>query len=226
MVGHPLKVLVIAPHMDDEVLGVGGTIAKHVANGDEVNVCIVANRAYDHEYDREVIQQERQATLRAKEILGYHDVQFFDLNDERLDERIVDVLIPIEEYLLKIKPDVVYVNHRGDIHQDHRAVFSAALIATRAISGHKVKKVLCYETPSTSEQAPPFVEYAFSPNFYVDISEFLKKKLEGVKAYTREGRAFPHPRSPKAIRILAQKRGVEVGFAAAEAFMILRDEWA
>ncbi len=222
---HPLTVLVIAPHMDDEVLGVGGTIAKHVASGDEVYVCIIANRAYDHKYNQKAIQVEKQATLKAKEILGYHEVRFFDLNDERLDERVIDVLIPIEEYLIKVKPDVAYINHRGDIHQDHKAVFSAALIATRVISRHKVKRVIGYEIPSSSEQAPPFIEYAFLPNFYVDISEFLEKKLEAWEAYTREGRAFPHPRSPEAIRILAQKRGVEIGFAAAEAFMILRDEW-
>ena len=84
---------------------------------------------------------------------------------------------------------------------------------------------MCYEVPSSTDQAPPFPEYTFQPNFYVDISDFLDRKIQAMKAYTREMREFPHPRSAKGIEVLAQKRGMEIGFRAAEGFMVIRDQW-
>jgi LmbE family N-acetylglucosaminyl deacetylase len=100
------------------------------------------------------------------------------------------------------------------------------MIACRAISRHKVRRILTYEVASSTDTAPPFPEHAFQPNFYVDIRPYLDRKVEALKAYTRELRTFPHPRSTKGMEILAAKRGMEVGFEAAEAFMLVRDEWA
>lgn len=220
-----MKVLVIAAHMDDETLGMGGTIAKHLAAGDEVHVCIACKRAYDHRFDPEVVQQEKEAALRAAAILGYGAPTFLDLRDELLDERLLDVIVPVEECVAKVRPAVVYTNHRGDSNQDHRAVFQASMVACRTIASHRVPRVLTYEVPSSTEQAPPFPEYAFQPNFYVDIAPFLDRKLAAVRAYTREAREFPHPRSPKGVEVLALKRGMEAGVPAAEAFVVIRDEW-
>jgi LmbE family N-acetylglucosaminyl deacetylase len=221
-----MKVLVIAAHMDDEVLGVGATIAKHVAAGDEVSVCVVCKRAYDHKFDPKINQEEKAATRRAAEILGYKKIDFLDLRDELLDERLLDVIVPLEESVMRAKPDIVYTHHRGDSNQDHRAVLQASLIACRPISGHKVKKLLCYEVPSSTDIAPPFPEYAFQPNYWVDVAGFVDRKIEAMKAYVREMKEFPHPRSAKGIEVLAQKRGMEIGFTAAEAFVVLRDQWA
>lgn len=221
-----MKVLVIAAHMDDETLGMGGTIAKHVERGDDVRVCIVCQRAYGHEFLADQIEAERKSTLRAAEVLGYGTPTFLDLRDELLDERLLDVIVPIEACVGQVQPDVVYTNHRGDANQDHRAVFEASLVACRSIASPKVPRVLTYEVPSSTDQAPPFPEYAFQPNFYVDIAAFLERKLTALQAYTRELREFPHPRSVKGLEVLAMKRGMEVGFAAAEAFMVVRDEWA
>jgi len=221
-----MRVLVIAAHMDDETLGMGGTIARHVHNGDDVHVCVVCQRAYDHEFRPELVEAERQSTLRAAEVLGYGTPIFLDLRDELLDERLLDVIVPLESCVARIRPDVVYTNHRGDANQDHRAVFHASLIACRSISSPKVPRVLTYEVPSSTDQAPPFPEYAFQPNFYVDIAGFLERKLTALQAYTHELRAFPHPRSIRGVEVLALKRGMEVGFPAAEAFTIVRDQWA
>lgn len=221
-----MRVLVIAAHMDDEVLGMGGTIAKHVKAGDDVTVCIACKRAYNHQFDPGVVQEEKEATKSAAEILGYKDVRFLDLRDELLDERLLDVIVPLEECVLKVMPSVVYTHHRGDSNQDHRAVFHATLIACRTVSSPKVPRLLAYEVASSTDIAPPFPEYAFQPNFYVNISDFLDRKIEAMKAYKRELREFPHPRSAKGIEVLAQKRGMEIGFLAAEAFMVIRDEWA
>jgi len=220
-----MRVLVISAHMDDEILGMGGTIAKHVAAGDEVTVCIVCKRAYDHQFDPQVVEEEKEAARRAAKVLGYQDIKFLELRDELLDERLLDIIVPLEECILKVRPHVVYTHHRGDSNQDHRAVFQASMVVCRTISQYKVLRLLCYEVPSSTEQAPPFPEYAFQPNFYVNISEFLEHKIEALQAYKRELREFPHPRSAKGIEVLAQKRGMEIGFQAAEAFMMLRDQW-
>ncbi len=220
-----MRVLVIAAHMDDEILGMGGTIAKHVAAGDEVTVCVACKRAYNHRFDPVVVEEEKAAARRAATVLGYQDALFLDLRDELLDERLLDVVVPLEERVLKLRPEIVYTHHRGDSNQDHRAVFQASMIACRTISQHKVPRMMAYEVPSSTDQAPPFPEYGFLPNYYVDINQFLERKIEAMKAYTRELRQFPHPRSAKGIEVLAQKRGMEIGFQAAEAFVVLRDQW-
>lgn len=220
-----MRVLVVAAHMDDEVLGVGGTIAKHAAAGDHVTVCIVSNRAYEHRYDPQLVREEQAASRRAAKILGCREVRFLNLQDERLDGRLIDLVTPLETCLRAVKPAVVYTNHRGDNNQDHRTVFQATMVACRTIAKPKVSRVLCYEVLSSTEQAPPFPDFAFQPNFYVDMSSFLARKRRAMGAYRRELRRFPHPRSLQGIDVLARKRGMEIGFRAAEAFVVVRDMW-
>jgi len=220
-----VNVLVISAHMDDETLGMGGTIAKHAAAGDDVTVCIVCMRAYDHNFDPDLVLRDKAECKQATDALGCKDVRFLDLRDELLDERLLDVIVPLEECVLEVKPSSVYTHHRGDSNQDHRAVLQASLIACRSISKFKVSRLLAYEVPSSTDIAPPFPEYAFQPNFYVDISDFLENKFEALKAYGGELKEFPHPRSLKGVQTLAQKRGMEIGFQAAEAFVTIRDEW-
>jgi LmbE family N-acetylglucosaminyl deacetylase len=220
-----MKVLVISAHMDDEILGMGGTIAKHVAAGEAVTVCIACKRAYNHQFHDELIREEKEAAQRAAKILGYEGITFLDLRDELLDERLLDLIDPLEELVVKMMPHIVYTHHRGDSNQDHRAVCQASMVACRTTSRYKVPRILTYEVPSSTDIAPPFPENAFQPNFYVDISQFLGRKIEAMKQYTRELRDFPHPRSIKGLEVLAQKRGMEVGFHAAEGFMVIRDQW-
>jgi N-acetylglucosamine malate deacetylase 1 len=221
-----MNVLVISAHMDDEVIGLGGTIARHVAVGDKVTVCIACMRAYNHRFDPKSVAEEKSCALEAARILGYGDTRFLDLRDELLDERLLDVLVPLEDCVQDVKPSVVYTHHRGDTNQDHRALFHASVIACRTISAQKVPRLLSYEVSSATDIAPPFAEFAFQPNFYVNITGFLNRKIEALKAYRRELREFPHPRSPKGIEVMAAKRGMEVGFVAAEAFTLIRDEWS
>lgn len=220
-----MRILIIAPHMDDEILGVGGTIAKHVETGDEVYVCFVSNRVYNHKYDEKRNQIEIACALNAKKVLGYKDAKFLHLHDERLDICIQDILIPLEGYIIEINPEWVYVNHGGDNNQDHKPVFVAAMIALRSFAMPDVKKILCYETPSSTEQSPRFQHMAFLPNYYVNIEKYLALKVTALKCYETELRAFPHPRSSEGAEVWAKKRGMEVGFNAAEAFMIVRDKW-
>lgn len=219
-----MKILVIAPHMDDEALGCGGVICKHVQAGDDVNVIFVAHRIYNHVYDSKKNEIERSHALKAKEALGYKNAIFLDMSDERLDASVQNIIIALEEHARSFDPEIVYVPFRGDNNQDHRAAFDAARVAFRPSAASSVKAVRMYEVPSSTEQSPPMAETVFTPNCYVNIEDFIDKKIKAVQCYETEKRAFPHSRSIDAIKILAAKRGIDIGFKCAEAFMILREK--
>lgn len=217
------RVLVISPHMDDEVLGCGGTIARHADQGDVVTVCVVCNRAYKREYDDDAIQAEKQNAFAAKAILGYHELLFLDLPDEQLYAHFQALLTSIEPVVQQVCPEVAYLPHAGDLHQDHRTVAHAANIALRSISASFVRRILAYEIPSSTDQVFPGSAPAFAPNVYLDITNHLERKLAAMAAYQRESRPFPHPRSPEMQRAHAQRRGAQCGAEAAEAYMLLRE---
>lgn len=219
------KILVIAPHMDDEVLGCGGTIAKHVAGSDNLFVCFIANRIYHHKFNKKKNEIEKKYVEKAKDILGYKESVFFDLNDERLDVCLQDIIIPLETYVSQVKPNIIYCPFQQDNNQDHRTVFNAARVVLRASATAFIKNIFMYEVPSSTEQSPPLPENAFLPNYYVNITKYIDKKIKAYKCYETEKRNHPHPRSEQALKILAKRRGVEIGFEYAEAFMIIRDKW-
>lgn len=216
-------VLVIAPHMDDEVLGCGGTIARHVDEGDRVDVCVVCNRAYGRKYDPAAIEAEKASARKAKEILGYSGLRFLDMPDERLYAHLQELLEALENTLAESKPDVVYTCHGGDLHQDHRTVAQASNVALRAISTPFAYRVLAYEVPSATEQAFLSTFEMFVPNVFVDIEAQMDRKLKAMAAYERESRPFPHPRSEEMLRARALVRGAQCGRGAAEAFVLLRE---
>lgn len=217
-----MKILVIAAHPDDEVLGLGGTIAKHVNKGDEVYVCIVAEGATVR-YERGMINELKKYALQASEILGVKKVHFLGFPDQKLDTlSLIEIIKPIEKIISNIEPEIVYTHHYGDLNKDHQIVFEATVTATRPI-GNKIKKVLCYETPSSTEWSPPITKCAFMPNVYTDISDTLQKKIEAMMAYKSEVRNHPHPRSIETLRINAQYQGSKIGVKAAERFMLIRE---
>jgi LmbE family N-acetylglucosaminyl deacetylase len=226
-----VRILIIAAHPDDEVYGVGGTIVKHVQAGDEVFVCMLTegtttqyrHQMKDDELNR-LIEQKKQETLKAAEILGIKEVFFCDLPDMKLDMLShADVNYPIEECVKNIKPEVVYTHHWGDVNKDHRLAFESTMVAVRPGFYTPIRKVLIYETPSSSEWNAPILTNLFIPNVFVDISSTLHLKIEAMKAYVSEMREFPHPRSIEAVTIYAQKRGLAVGREAAECFMSIRE---
>lgn len=216
------NVLVVAPHLDDEVLGCGGVIAKHVELGHIVHVCFIAHRVYNHQYDEKKMAVEKEHAKKASHILGYDTMTFLDLPDERLDSCIQDIIIPLEGCFENIKPDIVYSPFFQDNNQDHRAVARAVQVVLRPSSALSVKKWMMYETPSSTEQSPN-IGFCFSPTVYHDIESTLDLKLKAVNCYETEMRKFPHPRSSEAIRALAIKRGLEAGFSFAESFMLVRE---
>ena len=220
-----MKILIIAPHMDDEVLGCGGTIVRHVDSGDHVTVCIVANRAYDHKYEQKLIEQEKNSCKKAQEILSYQQLIFLGLPDEKLDQSQIDLIIPLEKVIGDCKPNIVYLPHRGDLNQDHRAVFEAARVVCRPNAQHYVTTLRAFEVPSSTDQVFAASEWPFLPTYFVDIENTLEKKIMAMSCYSKESKPFPHSRSTEGLRVFSKKRGMEIGIKAAEAFVILRDSW-
>lgn len=218
-----IRVLVIATHPDDEVLGCGGVIARYSAEGADVHVLVVTRGSTDV-FPTEFIEQGRRELAEAHRILGISGVRFLDLPAPKLDT-IPGHLIAerIKQCIDELQPRVVYLPHFGDLHSDHRAVFFAALVATRPIHDSPVKKILSYETLSETEWAPPSGSQVFVPTVFVDVSQYLGKKLEAMRCYASQLQAPPHPRSLQGIQALAQLRGSTVSCDAAEAFMLVRE---
>ena len=223
------KVLVVAAHPDDEVLGCGGTIAKHADAGDQVQVLIVAEGATSRLQKRDRLQADEELSIlaqsaqRAGSILGAAGVELLDLPDNRLDslDRL-DLIKCIEQRIEKHQPQVVYVHHAGDVNVDHRRLHEAVVTACRPTPGHPVKRLLSFEVASSTEWQPPGSASVFQPNWFVNISPQWRRKREALEAYASEMRPWPHARSLKAVEHLARWRGAQVGVEAAEAFCLLR----
>ena len=216
-----MKILVITPHPDDEVLGCGGTIAKYGEHGDEVYLCVVT-KAYSPEWSEEFIKNRPREVEAAGDVLGIKNIYFLDFLTVKLDSVPQKELIAkIYEVIKKVEPDVMYIPHIGDLNKDHRLVFEASLVAARPIN-NRIKKILSYEILSSTEWGAPIVP--FVPNVYEEISsDDFEKKMKAMAVYESELKIFPHPRSPEAIEVLAKKRGTEAGLKLAEAFMLLRE---
>jgi LmbE family N-acetylglucosaminyl deacetylase len=222
-------VVVIAAHPDDEVLGCGGTLARLALEGRPVHVLLVSDGQTSRVVDAgqppvEATLQARNAAARAAcAILGGTSVEMLGLPDNRLDGvELLDVVRHIEAFVQRHRPSLLLTHHSGDVNIDHRLVHDAVISACRPQPGHPVKELLFFEVPSSTEWRPSGSLNSFNPNYFVDITEALPKKLEALNAYAEELRAFPHPRSIKAITALAQWRGAMVGVEAAEAFMLGR----
>jgi N-acetylglucosamine malate deacetylase 1 len=223
------SVLVVAAHPDDEVLGCGGTIARHADAGDQVQVLIVAEGATSRQQQRNRLQAGdelsvlAQAAQMAGSILGAAGVELLDFPDNRLDslDRL-DLIKRLEERIDRHQPQVVYVHHAGDVNVDHRRLHEAVVTACRPTPGHPVQRLLSFEVASSSEWQPPGSAPAFQPNWFVDISDQWQRKREALVAYASEMRPWPHARSLEALEHLARWRGAQVGVEAAEAFCLLR----
>lgn len=216
------KILVVAPHPDDEVLGCGGAIARHTAQGDEVRVLIMTRGAPDI-YPPEEEEGVRQEAQEAHRILGVSETYFLDFPAPQLDTipgyQLADAIATL---IHRYQPQRIYLPHRGDIHLDHQKVYQATLVAARPLPPCPVRQLLCYETLSETEWAPPWSDTAFVPTVFVDISDYLTVKLKAMYCYQSELQSAPHPRSLQALETLAHHRGSTVGVAAAEAFMLVR----
>jgi LmbE family N-acetylglucosaminyl deacetylase len=223
-----LKVLVVAAHPDDEVLGCGGTLGRHAARGDEARIAILGEGVTSRyesrqEADPRLLEALHERSRRAGELLGAREVSLHGLPDNRFDSvPLLEVVKVVEKLVEEFRPEVIYTHHPGDLNVDHGVTFRAVLTATRPLAGRPVREVLSFEVPSSTEWAFQRIEPVFRPNVFVDITECLPDKVEAMALYESEARPFPHPRSGEALRAIARRWGSVVGLEYAEAFELIR----
>lgn len=223
------KILVVAAHPDDEILGVGGSIARSVREGNKAYALILGEGQTSRWETREqaeknFVQELHRDTLKAAEIIGYTKVYFGNFPDNRFDScDLLDVVKQVEKHVEELEPDIVYTHHSGDLNIDHRVTHDAVLTATRPISPYTVKVVYGFETVSSTEWNFGKKEMSFFPNVFVDISNELQIKCEAMKLYTSELRDFPHPRSIEMLEAVARRWGGVIGKDYAEAFELIRE---
>ncbi len=207
-----MKILVIAPHPDDEVLGMGGTIKK-LSKKNKIILCVVSEGATAQYKDKKMIKVRRDSCKKTAKILGISQTIFLDYPDMRLNLSHLDINKKLEEIIEKYRPEIVYTAPKNDLNLDHQVVFNSTLVACRPKSG--VKQILCYEIQGNTKV--PFV-----PNVFENIEKEFPYKIKGFKMYKSEIEEFPNPRSIAAIENLAIQRGVESGTKKAEAFELIR----
>lgn len=222
-----MNILVVAAHPDDEVLGCGGTMARHAAAGDTVHVLFLADGETSRPPAAETasaVAGREQAAQAAAAVLGAQAPRFAGLPDNRLDTvALLDVVQRVEAVVAETRPDTVYTHHSGDLNVDHRIAHQAVLTACRPLPGSPVTALYAFEVASSTEWASPRPEQAFLPTRFVDISGFLEVKLKALECYGEEMRPFPHARSLEGIEAQARLRGVGAGMEAAEAFVVVRE---
>ena len=223
-----MRVLVVAAHPDDEVLGCGATAARLVVEGHEVHFAILGEGITSRHRNRsdadsaEVVALDQKAHAAAAK-LGVKSVVLHKLPDNRLDTvPLLDVVGIIEDLVGRIKPEIIYTHHGGDLNIDHEVVNRAVLTATRPVAGQPVREIYAFEVPSSTEWAFQRQGSSFQPNVFVDVSRTLEAKIAAMECYESEARQFPHPRSPEALRALAMRWGSVAGCGAAEAFELVR----
>lgn len=225
----PRKVLVVSAHPGDEVLGCGGTLARHTAAGDDVTVLTLGDgmtsRIGDftkaqNAIDLSAVEKQSRDALG---LLGVKMAHFSWLPDNRFDSLpLLDIIKHVESIKAAVKPDVVYTNSPFDLSVDERRTFEAVTTAFRPVPGDNACALYCFELLSSTEWNIPGRGANFSPNTYMDITRVLPNKIEAYKRFTTEARPWPHPRSSQAIEHRARVRGAACGFEAAEAFQLIR----
>ena len=223
-----MKVLVVAAHPDDEVLGCGGTISRLAKEKHEVYISIlgegITSRYEKREEAKESLIEELHAQSRevARHLLA-KDIFLACLPDNRFDTiPLLDIVKMVENLVDRVQPDVIYTHHGGDLNIDHKIVHRAVLTAARPLKDCPVKDIYAFEVPSSTEWAFQQFVPVFQPNVFVDITQTLEIKVQAMQLYKSEACPFPHPRSPEALRAIANRWGSTVGVEAAEAFQLIR----
>lgn len=232
-----MRILIVAAHPDDDVLGMGGTMLKYSKNGDEVKVIFLAtgitsrknpghsnlpkyeiNKKESKILSKEIIHLRSQAKKACK-LLSVNKVNFYDFPDNEMDTvPLLKIIKTIEKEISIFKPEKIFTHHYNDLNIDHRIAYNATLTACRPI-GISVKEIICFEVPSSTEWNYPS---NFVPNYFVNITNQLDKKIKAMETYKTEIKKFPHPRSSKYLKINAGKWGAVSGHSASEAFEIIR----
>ena len=216
------KVLVVAAHSDDEVLGCGGTLLRHFSQGDEVSIIFLTNGVGARGSD-EGAEARKLSCKKVMNLLGVASFQQFNFPDNQLDTvPLLEIVKKVEEVVFSFSPDIIYTHYAEDLNVDHRVCSAAVSTACRPLPASRHRKIYGFEVNSSTEWSTSNV---FKPTYYVNIEDFLEQKIKLMGMYENEIRDFPHPRSFEAIRALAKWRGATAGFPAAEAFTVMQSRW-
>lgn len=225
------KILIVVAHPDDELLGLGASMHKLINEQQvETRLIILGEGITSRAGERDQEKWSRELTLHkanvaaANKFVGYHSVALYELPDNRFDSvDLLDIIKIIEKEKADFSPDIIFTHHGGDVNIDHQRTFQAVITASRPLAGETVKTIICFETPSGTEWRASNDPWHFIPNLFIQVSEKnVQAKIDGMECYAFEKRAYPHPRSPEALKIQAQRWGITVGAAYAEAFCIVR----
>ncbi|MEP6616500.1 MAG: PIG-L family deacetylase [Ginsengibacter sp.] len=225
------KIMLVVAHADDELLGLGATMNNLITDHNvQTHVVIlgegITSRADSRDEGKwqNELESQRNNIKTAQDVIGYHSVAIYDLPDNRFDSiPLLDIIKIIEKEKVVFDPDVIFTHHGGDVNIDHQRSFEAVLTACRPLAGEKVKTIITFETPSCTEWRASSDPRHFVPNLFFPVSEKnLEAKIKGMESYEFERRPYPHPRSPEALKIHAQRWGITVGCDYAEAFYLVR----
>ncbi|QDA58615.1 PIG-L deacetylase family protein [Hymenobacter jejuensis] len=225
------KILVVVAHPDDELLGLGASIHRLVQRQGCTARAIILGEGItsrsavrDPEKWSAALTVHRSNIERAATAIGYTSTGVYDFADNRFDSvDLLDLVKVVEQEKEAFQPDIIFTHHGGDTNIDHRRTFEAVVTACRPLPGEPMRTILACETPSSTEWQAANYPNPFLPNFFLAVSEAdVDAKISGMEAYEFEKRTYPHPRSPEALRILAQRWGIVIGQPYAEAFMLVR----
>jgi LmbE family N-acetylglucosaminyl deacetylase len=225
------KIMIVVAHPDDELLGLGGTMNKLINEYSvQTHLIILGEGITSRSDSRDVSLWENELQIhksnikKAKASIGYHSLSVHDFPDNRFDAvNLLDIIKVVEAEKKAFNPDVIFTHHGGDLNIDHQKTFEAVVTSCRPMESENVKTIITFETPSGTEWRASSDPRHFIPNLYFKISEQnLAAKIKGMESYEFESRAYPHPRSPEALKITAQKNGINVGVPLAEAFCLIR----
>ena len=220
------KILIIAAHPDDEVLGCGGTVARMVAEGYEAYTLILGEGITSRDKKRErgkrdkEIKELREQIHKADSIIGVKKVFIYDFPDNRFDTvPLLDIVKVIEDIKDNVKPDIIFTHYEKDLNIDHKITYQSVITAMRPLADETVKEIYSFEVLSSTEWSYPL---SFSPDVFFDISGTINLKINAMSVYKKELRDYPHPRSLEVIKQNAQLWGIKVGLKYAEAFKLVR----
>jgi len=223
--------MIVVAHPDDELLGLGATLHKLISEFNvKTHVVILGEGITSRSNERDVekwkkeLATHRENIKNAQKCIGYHTTSIFDFPDNRFDTvSLLDIIKVIEKEKTLFHPEVIFTHHGGDVNIDHQRTFEAVITACRPMQDEKVKTIITFETPSGTEWRSLTDPRHFLPNLFFNVSQAnIDAKIEGMESYEFERRVYPHPRSPEALKIQAQRWGVMVGASFAEAFCLVR----
>ena len=215
------RILVVAVHADDETLGCGGTLLKHKANGDKIHwlICTTTNKNKNYYQNRE------KEINKVSKLFNFDSVHNLQFETTKIDQyNMNEIIEKISRVINKVKPSIIYLPFKEDVHTDHKKIFEASYSCTKSFRYPFIKKIYMMETLSETEFAPSTKKDSFVPNTFVDISKYMDKKIQIMKVYKSEIGKFPFPRSVRSIKALASFRGSTSGFGFAESFILLKEK--